>query len=235
MSEERRQELADSLRKVRERIDRACHEAGRSPEEVELLAVTKTFPATDVALLSDLGLTEFAENRHQEAQAKAAELADLALTWHFVGQLQSKKARQVRRYAHVVQSLDRDSVVDAFAPTESEPDPPVIDGFVQVNLTDDPDRGGVQPADVDAMVERVDGGALPAGVVPGCLVERDGRHGALHPPAGTCRTIRVGSVTCVTEAHRLTGRPRRARSRPFAAPRARAITWRAGLAQVRWP
>jgi len=69
--------------------------------------------------------------------------------------LQSKKARQVRRYADVVQSLDRDSVVDAFAPTESEPDPRVVDGFVQVNLTDDPGRGGVQPDDVEAMVERV--------------------------------------------------------------------------------
>ena len=61
----------------------------------------------------------------------------------------------MRRYAHVVQSLDRASVVDAFAPTSEEPAPPVIDGFVQVNLTDDPGRGGVQPDDVDAMVERV--------------------------------------------------------------------------------
>ncbi|KQS08215.1 alanine racemase [Curtobacterium sp. Leaf183] len=147
--------LQDRLSSVRDGIADAARAAGRASDELTLIVVTKYHPASLVRELAALGVTDVGENRHQEAQAKAAELADLALTWHFVGQLQSKKARQVRRYAHVVQSLDRDSVVDAFAPTESEPDPPVIDGFVQVNLTDDPDRGGVQPDDVEAMVERV--------------------------------------------------------------------------------
>ncbi|SDR06014.1 hypothetical protein SAMN02800687_3530 [Curtobacterium sp. UNCCL20] len=147
--------LEARLASVRSGISDAARAAGRSADELTLVVVTKFHPASLVRELAALGVTDVGENRHQEAQAKAAELADLALTWHFVGQLQSKKARQVRRYAHVVQSLDRDSVVDAFAPTESEPEPPVIDGFVQVNLTDDPGRGGVQPDDVDAMVERV--------------------------------------------------------------------------------
>lgn len=124
-------------------------------DELTLVVVTKYHPASLVRELSALGVTDVGENRHQEAQAKAAELADLPLTWHFVGQLQSKKARQVRRYAQVLQSLDRDSVVDALAPNDAEPDPPVVDGFVQVNLTDDPGRGGVQPDDVEAMVSRV--------------------------------------------------------------------------------
>src|SRR5690606_10748338 len=90
--------------------------SGRSPEEVELLAVTKTFPATDVALLSDLGLTEFAENRHQEARGKVAEFAELrpqaAVRWHMVGQLQRNKARAVARWADVVESVDSDRLVE---------------------------------------------------------------------------------------------------------------------------
>jgi pyridoxal phosphate enzyme (YggS family) len=147
--------LQDRLSSVRDGIADAARAAGRSSDDLTLIVVTKYHPASLVAELAALGVTDVGENRHQEAQAKAAELADLGLTWHFVGQLQSKKARQVRRYAHVVQSLDRASVVDAFAPTSEEPAPPLIDGFVQVNLTDDLGRGGVQPDDVDAMVERV--------------------------------------------------------------------------------
>jgi pyridoxal phosphate enzyme (YggS family) len=147
--------LEARLASVRASIADAARSAGRSPDELTLVVVTKYHPASLVRRLAALGVTDVGENRHQEAQAKAAELADLDLTWHFVGQLQSKKARQVRRYADVVQSLDRDSVVDAFAPTDTEPEPPVIDGFVQVNLTDDPGRGGVQPDAVEAMAERV--------------------------------------------------------------------------------
>ncbi len=143
------------LASVRSGIADAARAAGRSPDELTLVVVTKYHPASLVRELAALGVTDVGENRHQEEQAKAAELADLGLTWHFVGQLQSKKARQARRYAHVVQSLDRGSVVDAFAPTEAEPEPRVIDGFVQVNLTDDPGRGGAQPDDVEAMVARV--------------------------------------------------------------------------------
>ena len=147
--------LQARLSAVRDGIADAARAAGRAPDELTLVVVTKYHPASLVRDLAALGVTDVGENRHQEAQAKAAELADLGLTWHFVGQLQSKKARQVRRYAHVVQSLDRTSVVDAFAPNEAEPEPPVVDGFVQVNLTDDPGRGGVQPDDVEAMVARV--------------------------------------------------------------------------------
>jgi len=140
---------------VRERIADAARLADRAVDSLTLIAVTKYHPASLVRELAALGVTDVGENRHQEAQAKAAELADLPLTWHFIGQLQSKKARQVRRYADVVQSLDRASVVDAFAPTEAEPEPRVVDGFVQVDLSGDPGRGGVPVDDVEALVERV--------------------------------------------------------------------------------
>ncbi|PZF66622.1 YggS family pyridoxal phosphate-dependent enzyme [Curtobacterium sp. MCPF17_047] len=147
--------LEARLASVRSGIVDAARAAGRAADDLTLVVVTKYHPAALVRQLAALGVTDVGENRHQEAQVKAAELEDLGLTWHFVGQLQSKKARQARRYAHVVQSLDRASVVDAFAPTEAEPDPRVLDGFVQVNLTDDPGRGGVAPDDVDALAERV--------------------------------------------------------------------------------
>ncbi|GAA2407743.1 YggS family pyridoxal phosphate-dependent enzyme [Actinomadura vinacea] len=112
---ERRAELAANLADVRKRIAAASAAAGRGTGEITLVAVTKTFPASDVRLLAGLGLTDVAENRDQEAAPKAAATADLPLTWHFVGQLQSNKARSVAGYADVVQSVDRPRLVTALS------------------------------------------------------------------------------------------------------------------------
>ena len=104
----RREELAAGLQRVHDRVERACAAAGREPGEVELVAVTKFFPASDVDLLVDLGVRHIGENRHQEAAAKMLEVRRRAdLTLHFIGQLQTNKAGAVARYADVVQSLDR--------------------------------------------------------------------------------------------------------------------------------
>ena len=133
-------------------VSDAARAAGRDPSSVTTIVVTKFHPASLVRELHALGVRDVGENRHQEAQAKSAETADLeGLRWHFVGQLQSKKARQARRYASTVHSLDRTSVVDALGSDDGT----WVDGFVQVNLTDDPGRGGVAEAEVDALVERV--------------------------------------------------------------------------------
>ena len=107
----RKDELAANLTAVRERIAAACSAAGRDMREITLIGVTKTFPASDVRLLADLTVTDIGENRDQEARPKAAECEDLSLTWHFVGQLQTNKARSVVGYADVVHSVDRKSVV----------------------------------------------------------------------------------------------------------------------------
>ena len=136
----RREELAANLAAVEGRLVAACAAAGRPRDEVTLVAVTKTFPASDVHLLASLGVTDVAENRDQEAKAKAAACTpDLApecanLRWHFVGQLQRNKARSVVRYADVVHSVDRLELVDALA-TEAEKrrDTP-LDVLIQVNL-----------------------------------------------------------------------------------------------------
>src|SRR3954451_21572821 len=111
MSEERRDLLAANLDDVRARIAAAAQHAGRDPDEVTLVAITKFFPASDVRVLADLGVHDIGENRHQEAAAKAAECADLPLRWHFVGGLQSNKAAAVAAYADVVESVDRAKLV----------------------------------------------------------------------------------------------------------------------------
>lgn len=145
-------DLGERLARVAAAVDDACAAAGRSPGELTTIVVTKFHPPGLIRALYALGVRDVGENRHQEAQAKAAELSDLeGLRWHFVGQLQSKKARQARRYAHAVHSLDRDSVVDALSDDSGS----VVDGFVQVNLTDDPGRGGVAERDVETLAEKV--------------------------------------------------------------------------------
>ncbi|MFD0687052.1 YggS family pyridoxal phosphate-dependent enzyme [Actinomadura fibrosa] len=158
---ERRAELADALARVRERIADACAAAGRAEDEVTLIAVTKTFPASDVRLLAGLGLTEVGENRDQEARPKAAECADLPLTWHFVGALQTNKARAVAGYADVVHSVDRSRLVRALS------DAAVRAGrtlrcLVQVSLDEDvPDqergRSGAVPKAVPALADEIAG------------------------------------------------------------------------------
>src|SRR5215471_20913381 len=111
----RRADLAANLAGVTSRIDAACAAAGRDVTEVTLVAITKTWPAADVRLLAGLGVTNFGENRDVEAAPKAAACADLPISWHFVGQLQTNKARSVARYADVVQSVDRSRLVTALS------------------------------------------------------------------------------------------------------------------------
>ena len=142
--EQRRAELAGNLAQVRKRIDAACAAAGRDAAEVALIAITKTKPASDVALLSELGLRDFGENRDAEAAAKAAACAGLAVRWHFVGQLQTNKAPSVARYADVVHSVDRGRLVRALG-TAARAAGRELTCLVQVSLDDDPARGGVRP------------------------------------------------------------------------------------------
>ena len=143
-------ELAARLASVRAGIADAAADAGRDPAGITTIVVTKFQPVALVEELASLGVRDVGENRHQEAQAKAAELAHLGLRWHFVGQLQSKKARQVRAYASVIHSVDRAGLVDALRSDEAS-----VDCFVQVNLTEDPARGGVQPRALEPLVEHV--------------------------------------------------------------------------------
>ncbi|MGH4021530.1 MAG: YggS family pyridoxal phosphate-dependent enzyme [Pseudonocardiaceae bacterium] len=160
----RAEELAVTLSGVRGRIAAACSAAGRAGEEVRLLAVTKTFPADDVALLTELGLTDFGEARDQEAAGKVARLAklwpDAPVRWHMVGRLQRNKARSVARWAVQVQSVDSPRLVDALArSTRSAREAGEREGplevLVQASLDGDPGRGGCPLALLDTLAGRV--------------------------------------------------------------------------------
>ena len=153
----RRDELVAGLDVVRRRIATACTDAGRDPDEVTLVAVTKFFPASDVRLLADLGVTDVGENRHQEASAKAEELADLPLRWHFIGGLQSNKAAAVASYADVVESVDRLKLVSGLQRGAHERGHQV-DVLLQVSL-DPPDatgRSGADASDLPALAGAVE-------------------------------------------------------------------------------
>lgn len=145
-------DLNARLQAVRAGIVDACERASREVDDITLIVVTKFHPASLVEALSTLGVRDVGENRHQEAQTKAEELARLDLNWHFIGQLQTKKARQAARYSSAIHSIDRERLVDALADPESERQ---IDAFVQINLTDDPGRGGVAPAGIESLAEKV--------------------------------------------------------------------------------
>lgn len=139
-------ELSRNLAGVRARIAAACAAAGRDPAQITLIAVTKTYPASDVLALARLGLTDFGENRDQEASRKAAEVAAARqpVTWHFVGQLQTNKAHSVARYADLVHSVDRLRLVRALG-TAARAAGRELTCLVQVSL-DPAGSGGAAPA-----------------------------------------------------------------------------------------
>ncbi|MDP9861860.1 MULTISPECIES: YggS family pyridoxal phosphate-dependent enzyme [Streptosporangium] len=148
----RHDEIAAGLAQVEAEIAAACRAAGRAREELTLIAVSKTYPASDVRLLAALGVTDVGENRDQEASAKARECAELGLTWHFVGQLQTNKARSVVGYADVVHSVDRPRLVSALSQEAVRADREIT-CLVQVALDGDPGRGGARPADVPELAD----------------------------------------------------------------------------------
>lgn len=148
--------LAERLARVTASVADAVRDSGREPGEVTTIVVTKFHPASLVRELAGLGVVDVGENRQQEASEKSAELADLPLRWHFIGQLQSKKARQVLAFASAIHSLDRGSLVTALGAAQAGADGAAqIDAFIQLNLTDDPARGGVRPGDLESFAESV--------------------------------------------------------------------------------
>jgi PLP dependent protein len=155
---DRKAQLARNLTQVEERITAACVAAGRKREEVTLIVVTKTYPASDVRILSELGVRHVAENRDQDAAPKAAECSDLPVTWHFVGQLQTNKVRSVVGYAGIVQSVDRARLVTALS-KEAVRAGREVGCLIQVALDADASgrgaRGGVGPDGVEELGELV--------------------------------------------------------------------------------
>ena len=147
-------ELGARLSAIDEKIADAARLAGRDAGEITRIVVTKFHPASLVRELHALGVREVGENRQQELSAKTAELGDLDdLRWHFIGQAQTNKAAAIRRSADAVHSIDRDRIADALH--RAADDDGILDVLVQINLTDDPGRGGVAPAAARALAEHV--------------------------------------------------------------------------------
>jgi pyridoxal phosphate enzyme (YggS family) len=146
----RTEDIAAGLAGTRKRLAEACANAGREPDEVTLVAVTKTYPADDVLRLARLGVRDIGENRDQEAAGKAAEVAAAGerVTWHFVGHLQRNKCRSVVTYVDVVHSVDSVRLAEALARAAAEHEREFpIGALVQVSIDGDESRGGVTAGD----------------------------------------------------------------------------------------
>ncbi|MFI1188062.1 YggS family pyridoxal phosphate-dependent enzyme [Streptomyces californicus] len=157
---DRKAELAANLAQVEERIAASCAAAGRERDDVTLVVVTKTYPASDVRILHELGVRHVAENRDQDAAPKATACADLSLTWHFVGQLQTNKVRSVTSYADIVQSVDRPKLVTALS-TAAVRGERELGCLIQVALDAESgergERGGVAPDGVEELADAIAG------------------------------------------------------------------------------
>lgn len=148
----RGQEISANLSAVQERIVRACDAAGRNATEVTLIAVTKTWPASDIRILADLGIAHIGESKEQEGHSKFQELSDLHLTWHFIGQIQRNKAKKIAEWASIIHSVDRAELVPLLGAREV---------LIQVNL--DPTasgRGGVEPNHVNELAQAIAASSL---------------------------------------------------------------------------
>lgn len=150
-------ELAQRYNQIVEKVAAAAAASGRSADEITLVVVTKNHPTQLVFDLLGLGACDFGENRDQEASPKALEVlaaTSQPMSWHFIGQLQTNKVRSVLEYANTIHSLDRESLLTELQKrTVDRPKP--LSVFVQVNLTDDPERGGIQVSDLEAFASKV--------------------------------------------------------------------------------
>lgn len=150
-------ELGQRYQAIVDSIATAASSANRDSKQITLVVVTKNHPHQLVHDLLALGARDFGENRDQEAGPKAKQIASESnerFNWHFIGQLQTNKVKSVLEYADILHSLDRPSLLDELQKRTVERENP-LKVFVQVNMTDDPERGGVNPEDLMAFAERV--------------------------------------------------------------------------------
>jgi len=148
-------DLRSRLADIDARISDAARSAGRDPSGITRIVVTKFHPVELVQELAGLGVTDVGENRQQELSAKRETYDGVPLRWHFIGQAQTNKAKAVRRDADAVHSLDRARLADALHAARPDDDGDRLDVLIQVNLTEDPARGGVAPSGVTELAEHI--------------------------------------------------------------------------------
>jgi len=150
-------DIADNVRQVRRAIDLAARRSGRDPADVHLLAVAKTHPDDAVRRAAAAGCTDFAENYLQEAVTKITALADLALTWHYIGAIQSNKTRQIAEHFDWVHTVSRHKIAERLS--AQCPSGKLLNVTLQVNIDADPGKGGVEPAAAEELLAAA--GGLP--------------------------------------------------------------------------
>ena len=139
--------MAERVAQIRNRIDQACARAGRDPGEVTLLPVSKTFDVAAIREAIALGFTRFGENRTQEIAQKAPLLADCGVQWVVIGQLQTNKAKEVAKFAHELQSLDRLELAEALD-RRLQQEGRAIDVLVQVKTSPEETKSGLEPTEL---------------------------------------------------------------------------------------
>lgn len=146
--------LASALQSVRARIDRAARAAGRGGSEIQLLAVSKTWPAPRLREAWQAGQRAFGENYAQEGVQKIGQLSDLTIEWHFIGPVQSNKTRALAENFAWVHSVDREKIAERLSAARP-PELPPLNVCLQVNVSGEATKGGVAPADVCALARAV--------------------------------------------------------------------------------
>ena len=144
--------IAESVGKIRERIATACRKSGRSPDEVTLLAVSKTFPAERVREVVSCGVEDVGENYVQELCAKREQLADERIRWHFIGHLQSNKVRSIAPWIHLIHAVDSVSLaaeIDKRAARSNR----CIDILIEINTTGEESKFGIRPEAAQELVQ----------------------------------------------------------------------------------
>jgi pyridoxal phosphate enzyme (YggS family) len=146
--------IAENVRYVRERIARACERSSKDPENVRLIAVTKTFDAARVGEAVESGISDIGENFVQELLEKREEINNPVIQWHFVGHLQSNKVRFIADFVHLIHSVDRRSVAEEIDKRGAKIGR-VIEALVEVNTTGEQTKFGVKPEETVGFIKSI--------------------------------------------------------------------------------
>lgn len=151
---ERKTELTERIQTVREALDEAARQSGRTPGDVTLVAVSKRHPASDIRALAEIGQVDFGENYVQEALEKQESLADLAVKWHFIGGLQSNKAKFVAGNFGLVHSVDSRKLAQTLHKKATGRNV-VQDILIQVNIAGEVQKSGITEENLPTLAEEV--------------------------------------------------------------------------------
>jgi len=146
-------DIAQNVRKIEERMEKACHSCGRRASEITLIAATKGRNANEIQIAYDAGIKNFGENYFQEAMRKRADTPP-DITWHFIGRIQSNKAKKIGGNFSVIHTIDRLDVAELVAKGALEAGREA-EVFIEVNIAEEPQKGGIFPKEVAIFAERL--------------------------------------------------------------------------------